>query len=192
MKKISGIYKIVNLVNGKYYIGSSKDIFTKPHGRWPQHIAHLKSKVHYNQHLQSAWNKYGKDNFDIKVLEIVEESMLLQVEQKYLNIAKSEQNKCYNLSFIAGRPEWTKELKEKRSKQITGSNNPNFGNGEKIAGKNNPSYCTILYSFYNTVTNETFVGTRFEFIQKYTNLTQCGVSDIIYKRQKSHRNWILK
>jgi hypothetical protein len=46
--KISGIYKIINKINNKYYVGSSK---------------------HINPHLQNAWNKYGQNNFDFVITE---------------------------------------------------------------------------------------------------------------------------
>ena len=35
--KVSGIYKIINKVNGKYYVGSSNDILGAG-GRWKEHI----------------------------------------------------------------------------------------------------------------------------------------------------------
>ena len=53
-----GVYKIVNTVNGKIYIGSSKNIDR----RWNEHIRVLELNAHNNQHLQNAWNKYGKNN----------------------------------------------------------------------------------------------------------------------------------
>ena len=65
--KISGIYKIVNKVNGKYYIGSSANIYGIPHGRWYQHKMHLRGNWHYNNHLQSAWKKYGESSFDFVI-----------------------------------------------------------------------------------------------------------------------------
>ena len=62
-KKISGIYKIVNKVNGKYYVGRSKNITGSHNGRWYHHTHKLKYNSHNNKHLQSAWNKSSLDNF---------------------------------------------------------------------------------------------------------------------------------
>lgn len=42
--KISGIYKIINKINGKYYVGSSKDIVTPNIGRWYMHKYELNKK----------------------------------------------------------------------------------------------------------------------------------------------------
>ena len=46
--KISGIYKIINKTNGKYYVGSSVDVFR----RWNSHLNHLIKNKHNNTHLQ--------------------------------------------------------------------------------------------------------------------------------------------
>ena len=55
-EKISGVYKITNMVNGLFYISSSKDI----HTRWKQHKKNLRNGDHNNTHLQNAWNLYGE------------------------------------------------------------------------------------------------------------------------------------
>jgi group I intron endonuclease len=96
-QKKSGIYKIVNKINGKYYVGSSKDV----KHRWDDHIRELRKNNHYNDYLQKSWNKYGEQSFDFQFVKSVKEKELLLVEQKYLDISVKEQNKCYNLNFEA-------------------------------------------------------------------------------------------
>lgn len=101
IQKISGIYRIVNKTNGKYYIGSSDNI-TGVSGRWMEHINRLKANQHDNSYLQRAWNKYGETDFEFIIIEEVPKHELLIVEQRYLEQAKSEHHKqCYNLSFHA-------------------------------------------------------------------------------------------
>jgi len=95
--KNRGIYKIINKINGKYYVGSSKDV----KHRWDDHIRELRKNNHYNDYLQKAWNKYGEQSFDFQFIESVKEEELLLIEQKYLDISVKEQNKCYNLNFEA-------------------------------------------------------------------------------------------
>ena len=63
MNKITGIYMILNHTNDKIYIGQSIDIKT----RWKQHKSNLNCNRHENKHLQSAWDKYGKDKFEIQL-----------------------------------------------------------------------------------------------------------------------------
>lgn len=121
--KISGIYKIINKINGKYYVGSSDNILGI-RGRWREHTNALNSNSHKNSHLQRSWNKYGKDNFDFVILEKIPKETLFLVEQKYLDIAETEKTKCYNSKFIAGGGstpiEWTLQRRENMSKALKG------------------------------------------------------------------------
>ena len=114
-EKVSGIYKIVNKINGKYYIGSSNNI----HKRWLYHRDDLIKGNHHNQYLQRSWNKYGPDSFDFIIIEAyVPEESLLIVEQKYLNTLEKE--KCYNSSMTAGKIEMNKETRQKISESSKG------------------------------------------------------------------------
>ena len=54
-----GIYKITNKLNGKVYIGQSRDI----DARWRQHI-----NAKDNFAIHNAIKKYGKENFKFEVL----------------------------------------------------------------------------------------------------------------------------
>ena len=62
----SGIYIITNIVNNKKYIGSSLDYKQ----RIRQHKYSLRNNTHYNNHLQSSFNKYGEENFKFELLEL--------------------------------------------------------------------------------------------------------------------------
>ena len=77
---------------------------------------------HHTPHLQRAWNKYGKDSFDfIIVLPNVPESDLLIEEQKHLDIIKK--NECYNTSMIAGKVEFTNDVRQKIKEKLMGNKN---------------------------------------------------------------------
>lgn len=65
MKKIIGIYGIKNLLNGKMYVGQSKDI----KHRWRSHRMELRNNRHINNHLQRAYNKYGEEYFVFGIIE---------------------------------------------------------------------------------------------------------------------------
>ena len=77
-----GIYKITNLVNGKIYYGSSKDI----EKRWRIHKNNLNNNKHHNIKLLNAWNKYGEENFKFDIIEECNETILLEREQYYLDL----------------------------------------------------------------------------------------------------------
>lgn len=112
----SGIYKITNEVNGKYYVGSSKNIRGLSCGRWKTHISKLNNGVHPNSHLQNAWNKYGKNVFVLEVVRKCSKTDLLLEEQKDLDIWVGKPE-CYNIRedakcpVVPGskRPDWVKE-----------------------------------------------------------------------------------
>lgn len=118
--KISGIYKIINKVNGKYYVGSSENIVCEKSGRFKRHKKDLRKGNHHSIHLQRAWNKYSEQNFDFTVVEQFAGTaeMLLNLEQKYLDIAKQEKHKCYNMRFKSEGGDLRPEVIRKMSKSI--------------------------------------------------------------------------
>lgn len=60
--RISGIYKIENVLNHKVYIGQSKDILL----RWQQHLKMSKRGKHY---LYYSMNHDGINNFSFQILK---------------------------------------------------------------------------------------------------------------------------
>jgi len=86
MTIISGIYKIENKINGKLYIGSSKNI----ENRFKEHKTMLKNNKHHSSHLQNSWNKYHENNFLFDKIENVEKlDNLLSRESFYIEKYKS-------------------------------------------------------------------------------------------------------
>lgn len=77
LPKLSGIYEIFNLKNGKVYVGSSVNIRSRA---WT-HRDDLKRGAHGNRHLQRAWDLYGPSVFTVSVLELVEDQSRLGVEE---------------------------------------------------------------------------------------------------------------
>jgi len=99
-EKISGIYKIENKVNGKFYIGSAVDI----HKRWREHRNGLKANRHVNTYLQRSFNKHGIDNFILSIIEvIIEKEILVKREQYWFDLLKPYNPKVgYNILPTAG------------------------------------------------------------------------------------------
>ena len=69
-----GIYKITNLKNNKGYIGQSSDIKK----RWRNHKFELKNNIHNNPYLQNAFNKYGEEAFEFR---IIEKTLIILIQQ---------------------------------------------------------------------------------------------------------------
>lgn len=108
----SGIYKILNSINGKFYIGSAVN-FKK---RWGWHIKDLRAKKHRNKYLENAWHIYGENAFEFSILEYCEKDELIKREQYWIDLENCVRPNGYNLAPKAGsslgikRSEETKEL----------------------------------------------------------------------------------
>jgi group I intron endonuclease len=59
------IYKITNMLNGKIYIGQSKD----DKHRWRQHLYFAKHPEKTGQYIHRAMAKYGAENFIFEVID---------------------------------------------------------------------------------------------------------------------------
>jgi group I intron endonuclease len=116
----SGIYKIENIIEGKIYVGSAKNIKK----RKKEHFNALKNNMHKNKHLQNAWNKYAENNFIFKIIENVEPNLLIIREQYYIDQYKSyDRNIGYNIAPKAGNTSGiipSEETKEKIRKKLIG------------------------------------------------------------------------
>jgi group I intron endonuclease len=90
----SVIYKIINIENAKFYIGSSI-IYS---ARRRKHLRDLRANKHHCPHLQAAWNKYGESSFVFRVVEVVDnKDDLPKIEQKWLDEHHGKGN-CYNFA----------------------------------------------------------------------------------------------
>lgn len=87
---ISYLYKIVNSVNNKVYIGISKN----PEYRFKQHF----EKSSNCTKLKNAINKHGKDKFTMEILCIGEEDYIIDLEVKAI-IAYDSISNGYNLTL---------------------------------------------------------------------------------------------
>lgn len=60
------IYKITNIINKKVYVGQTTWPFNH---RRSIHFSKLRRNEHQNKHLQSSFNKHGKQNFIFEIIE---------------------------------------------------------------------------------------------------------------------------
>mgnify|MGYP006935470146 CR=1 FL=1 len=203
---ISGIYVIVNLINGKYYVGSSYNIIGKKYSRLFKHFQDLKYKNHGNSHLQRAYDIYGEVNFAYFIVEYVPKENLLAVEQTYLDAAKLDKENVYNTKFVAVNNGPIKELaKNKISSSLTGrklspahlektiiNNKSRTGIPRpEVAGENNPDYDPTVYTFWNFIDNEAFIGSKYQFRKKF-NLSQDSVYGLCSGKYKIvNKKWVV-
>jgi len=134
---MTAIYKIRNLVNGKFYIGSSVDTRV----RFQSHRRNLRRGTHHCQPLQRAWAKYGEDCFKFEIVENVASPQdLHDAENRWLNEHHGE-DYCYNISkcadaFMRGM-KFSEEHKAKISASLA-------GNSCAKGYKRTPEECEII------------------------------------------------
>lgn len=144
MQPICCIYKLRNIKNDKFYLGSCKDASV----RKKRHFTDLRKQRHHCIHLQRAYNKHGESAFVFEVVEPCSLKRRFKIEQKYLD--NLDFSKAYNVSksasggnLIHNHPDKELIIKKKtqilldyiktdahraRLRSIVGENNPNFGN----------------------------------------------------------------
>ena len=94
------IYKIMNGVNGKFYVGSAVNFVRRKN----KHLWQLRNGTHPNPRLLAAWRKYGEAAFAFAVVqEVLEVEDLLAAENVWLleHVGKPY---CYNIARDATAP----------------------------------------------------------------------------------------
>jgi hypothetical protein len=209
---ITGIYKITNKVNGKYYMGRAKNL----NDRWRNHYNLLLKNNHGNRYLQREWNKYKANAFRFILVEQVSFEKLYSTDQKYLDMAKQDKKYVYNMVFISEGGEMTDDMKKvisekavkryrenpklkseiSRKAKERHKNNPSHlnklseDNRHRFSGNGNPNSDHLIYTFFNVVTDDIFEGTRVDFYTKH-NFNSTAICELINKKTKFIKNWCI-
>jgi len=154
-----GIYKITNLLNNDFYIGSTIEGFHKRFGKHKSSYKKYKEgKKSTHPHLFNAFDKYQIENFSFEILEIIDNKDEVRiVEEKYIKDLNPSYNICKHPSK-GGSPnlgrklpiEWKNKIKIK-SKLYKHS--PEIYNQKKQQNKDGAAIYKV------TKNNETFIGT---------------------------------
>lgn len=96
----TGVYIIRCLKNKKVYVGSAAKSLKR---RIWWHQGRLRTGVHYNAHLQRAWDKYGEEAFEFEVVERCHPDRCLEREQHWINsLGACDRKKGFNVCPTAG------------------------------------------------------------------------------------------
>jgi len=175
----SGIYVIKNLINGKIYVGKSKNCYKRLH----QHLSDIKIESrNYNEnpHLLNAFKKYGDENFDYYIVERfnekdeeILENLLKERELYWMKELDSlNKEKGYNLRYdsdgkcfcseetsekISNRlkKEWESGIRDGHSnkmKDYWANNEERKEQQRKIMSKNKTKYVYDIYKDGNLIT----------------------------------------
>ena len=110
----TGVYCIVNLVNGKRYVGSASRSFRR---RWVEHRSDLEIGKHHSVLLQRSWVKYGSSSFEFRILRITEPHEAVEYEQSFIDFYKAADKRYgYNIAAIAGSNIGSRHSKQSRKK----------------------------------------------------------------------------
>lgn len=143
MNKKSGIYAIINVINGKKYIGQSSNL----EKRKAIHFCSLDGNYHANRHLQNSYNKYGKENFEFKILEYCEckKDTLTSREQFFVDLHSPDM--LYNIRTECVDSNLGTHHSEKAKRKISAGNKGKLVSLEtrkkisnKMSGKNSHMY----------------------------------------------------
>lgn len=119
----AGVYKITCLSNGRFYIGSSKNLYQ----RYIEHRSKLRKNKHHNKELQSDYNTYNINNFKFEVIEYCYEDIRKDREQMYLTLYKDD-DRMYNKSTNAYANNYVDDkTKQKLSEAMKGEKNHFYG-----------------------------------------------------------------
>lgn len=92
--QLSGIYRILNKINGNCYIGSSLNV----EKRYKHHLSTLRHNSSRCSILQKTFNKYGEDNFEFQVILCCKPEYRLYYEQQLIRELNSQYNVFTNVS----------------------------------------------------------------------------------------------
>jgi group I intron endonuclease len=213
---MSIIYRAVNVVNEKSYIGYSKSDLSS---RKRQHKYAYQTT---DRKFYRAIRKYGWDNFVWEVLLVSwDDDFCLRVAEPRIisdfdSIANGY-NSCPGGKGVTGQfgeqngmfgkthsDEVKKKFSETAKSTFSGKSYDELYGKEKAnqlksarrdvakakdnSAQNNPRFDNRVYTFSHK-SGEVFIGTRWDFYEK--DVTRPGVSEVINGNQKSHRGWIL-
>ena len=118
LKKVSGVYRIRNLTNNKFYIGSTNDLYK----RFIQHKIQLERGEHHSIYLQRAFNKYGTSQFIMEILLLCKQEYLLYYEQQLIYELVPNYNMNKKATSNRGY-KWSMESRQKASMAQLGNQN---------------------------------------------------------------------
>lgn len=188
----TGIYAIVNKINGKQYIGSAAKSFKQ---RWRDHIKTLRGNRHSSPILQAAYNKYGEESIEFKVLEVCDREKCIEREQLYLDTLSPEYNICKTagntLGQIAEHLMSPEAIKVKRQRQSIGISKALKGikKTDDHAKKCGARYFNVyraICKHFRTIGHPS-VYEKGEYVGTWLKVRDCALELGIYKPNKNSK-----
>lgn len=169
--KVIGIYAIRCASNNKVYIGSSKTMKR----RWNEHRTQLNRNIHSNEHLQNAFNLYGKDSFSYSLIETCNVEELIDRELYYVLLHQSYKSEFGFNVVLPGSVRLVKEDENRTKKKV------------------------IVITVYNVQSGEFLEFNSAKEVSEALDLKYTKVNDVIAywssdnskSRKRSYKGWVI-
>jgi len=192
---IYSIYKIINLINGKLYIGCT---FRTLEERFYGHIRRYKTRTKKDIILYNAFHKHGIENFKIELIETVDTiDEMYEREKYYIKTLDTfhASGKGYNMTLggegNAGY-EWTEEQRKNKRKErkLLFEKCPDLKQKFLMAGQTAIKKQNEKYKVIDPDNNiHEGIGSH-KLCEKY-NLNPFTFRYMLQGKQKQHKGWIL-
>ena len=189
-----GVYKIINKKTGEFYIGSSDRSFKERFKEHCRYYEMYKEGGHINEHpkLWNAYNEYGIENFEVELLEILDNKTseeILQREEHFIH----ELNPQYNICLYptkGGKPNLGRKLSEEWKQHIREKSKLYKHSEEslkKVIDNNKKSACKL--KFTNKETNEELKFNSWKEASKYFNVTDGALKNALTRTGYFRKIW---
>ena len=169
----SGIYRITNIINGKFYVGQTIDLIA----RKSSHFVYLRGNNHHNPKLQAAYNKYGAEAFVFEALERVDRINLAEREAFWVTKLNAIEL-GYNIKEggrLGGKPGKVFEWKNLCTGEEINSSIPDLARKE---GLNDKLFYDVVYGKCRTAYGWT--------LKSNTDITKARIQKRVFLSIKNH------
>lgn len=189
-----GVYKILNKINGHFYIGSCDRNFKERFKEHCRYYEMFKEGTRRNMHpkLWAAYNKYGIENFAVEIIEILDgktDQEILLREEFFIH----ELNPHYNICLYpsqGGKPNLGKKLSEEWKQKI-GEKSMQYKHSEEVLKKvtENNKNGAVKLKMININTNEELNFNSWVEAAKYFELKSESTLQNAYRRKGQWKKW---
>jgi group I intron endonuclease len=206
-KEKTGVYCLVNLINGHIYIGSSSNLAIRMRNYLNTNF--LKNKKNTNMPIIQALLKYGKNNFSVLIVEYVDVKYLALRETNYItqllpyyNVLKqgysslgykhTEETKKM-LTELAKNRVHSLSTKALISKALVGKNNPFYNKNHSVESKLRMIEANSKYSvyLYNSFRELLVIFPSVKTLAKLIHSNSSTIKSIINKGTLFRGEWYL-
>lgn len=193
--KSSGIYKIINEINGKVYIGKTNNFYRRYHQY--KYAYKTKNLDKINSYLLNSMIKYGCDNFTYEMVESCEIDKLSELELHWMTLFNSvDREHGYNLRLDSStgmivHPETSLKISERLKKEWSEGKRDDHSDKLKLSWNDrDKGEQGRLFSKYLTK-YEYLIYLEYVIIVTYNELANMGYRGVLGKFSKKKTDEVI-